>query len=397
MTPRTAPAPVARGPEFALFDTALGTCGIVWGPGGIVGVQLPETDDAATRRRMHDRFGAVDEARPPREVQRAVDGMRELLGGRRPDLSSIPLDMSGVPPFHRRVYEVARDIPVGATLTYGEVALEVGRPGAARAVGQALGRNPFAIVVPCHRITAADGRVGGFSATGGIDTKLRMLALEGTTVANGRAPDEWTRRLGTAVDHLRASDAVLRRLVDRVGPCGLVVQRTSSVFAALLEAVVFQQLSGRAAATIHGRVLALLPTTRSGPRAEDLLRVGDAELRAAGLSQAKLRAARDLAQRTVDGSLPTLRALRRMDDEAVIDALTEVRGVGRWTAEMFLVFRLGRTDVLALDDLGIRKGYQRAFRLSELPQRDVVAARAERWRPYRSVASWYLWRAAEQP
>ena len=137
--------------------------------------------------------------------------------------------------------------------------------------------------------------------------------------------------------------------------------------------------------------------SRTGPRAEDLLGLRDAELRGAGLSQAKMRAARDLAQRTVDGSLPTLRELRRMDDESVVDALTQVRGVGRWTAEMFLVFRLGRPDVLALDDLGIRKGYQRVFRLPDIPSRDVVAARGERWRPYRTVVGWYLWRAAEQP
>jgi methylated-DNA-[protein]-cysteine S-methyltransferase len=397
MNPRTgARGGAPRTTEYALFDTALGTCAIAWSDDGIVGIQLPESDEAGTRRRVCDRFGAVGEARPPWEVRRAVDGMRALLGGRRPDLSAITLDMSDVAPFHRRVYEVARDIPVGATLSYGELALEAGAPGAARAVGQALGRNPFAIVVPCHRVTAANGDVGGFSATGGIDTKLRMLELEGTPVPNGRAPDDRRRELAFAVDHLRAADPVVRRLVDRVGPCGLVVQRTASVFAALLEAIVFQQLSGKAAATIHGRVLALLPTSRTGPRAADLLRVSDAELRGAGLSQAKLRAARDLAQRTVEGSLPTLRTLRRMDDEAVIDSLTEVRGVGRWTAEMFLVFRLGRPDVLALDDLGIRKGYQRAFRLPALPARDVVAARAERWRPHRSVASWYLWRAAEQ-
>ena len=386
--------------DFALFDTPLGRCGIAWGPDGIVGVQLPEGDDTLTRRRMRDRFGAVDETRPSRDVQRAIAGMRALLAGRRPDLSTVILDMRDVPPFHQRVYAVAREIPVGATLTYGDVALEAGAPGAARAVGQALGRNPFAIVVPCHRVTAAGGKVGGFSATGGVDTKLRLLELEGTVVPNGHAAPNGRARAGwdvdTAVAQLRDSDSVLRRLIDRVGPCTLAPQRTASVFAALLEAIVFQQLHGKAAATIHGRVLALVPSSRSGPRAEDVLRVSDADLRGAGLSQAKLRAVRDLAQRTVDGSVPTLAQLRRMDDGSVIDALTQVRGVGRWTAEMFLMFRLGRPDVLALDDFGIRKGYQRAFRLADPPARETVAARGERWRPYRSVASWYLWRAAEQ-
>ena len=390
MSPRTE----TRAPSFALFDTPLGPCAIAWGADGIVGIQLSEGTDARTRARMRDRFPDADEAAPPRDVRRAIDGMRALLDGRRPDLSTIALDMTDVPPFHQRVYEAAREIPVGATLTYGDVALEAGSPGAARAVGQALGRNPFAIVVPCHRITAAGGRVGGFSATGGVDTKLRMLSLEGTPVANGHvARDSWD--VAGAVAHLRESDAVMRRLVDRIGPCTIAPMQPVSVFAALLEAIVFQQLSGKAAATIHGRVLDLMPRSRTGPRADALLLVSDADLRGAGLSQAKLRAVRDLAQRTVDGSLPTLRELERMHDEAVIDALTEVRGVGRWTAEMFLVFRLGRSDVLAVDDLGIRKGYQRAFRLGELPDRETIAARGERWRPYRTVASWYLWRAAE--
>ena len=171
--------------------------------------------------------------------------------------------MTEVPPFHQRVYAVARDIPVGATLTYGDVALEAGAPGAARAVGQALGRNPFAIVVPCHRVTAAGGKVGGFSATGGVETKLRILELEGTVVPNGRAaPGAWD--VVTAVEQLRAADAGLRRLIDRVGPCTLATQRTASVFSALLEAIVFQQLSGKAAATIHGRVCALLPALAHG-------------------------------------------------------------------------------------------------------------------------------------
>ena len=378
---------------FALFETPLGTCGVAWNGHGVLGVQLPEGRADATRRRMHDRFSGAEETAPPRTVQRAIDGIRALMGGTRPDLSKIELDMRDVSPFHRRVYETARDIPIGETLSYGELAAEAGAPGAARAVGQALGRNPYAIVVPCHRVTAAGGKVGGFSATGGVDTKLRLLELEGTALPGARPVDS----LDEAVERLRAADPVLRRLIDRVGPCRFAPQRTNSVFAALLETIVHQQLSGKAAATIHARVLALVPRTRTGPSPEALLALPDDALRGAGLSRAKAAAVRDLAQRTVDGSLPTVRRLRGMGDDEVIAALTEVRGVGRWTAEMFLVFRLGRLDVLALDDLGIRAGYQRAFRLPELADRDTVAARAERWRPFRTVASWYLWRAAEGP
>jgi methylated-DNA-[protein]-cysteine S-methyltransferase len=164
---------------FALFDTAIGRCGIAWGERGIAGVQLPEAGEPETRARMLHRFPAAGEAIPPPEVQRAVDGIVGLLRGEASDLSEVTLDMEHVPAFHRRVYEVARAIPPGKTLSYGAVAVRLGASGAARAVGQALGRNPFPIVVPCHLVLAAGGKIGGFSAEGGITTKRRMLAIEG--------------------------------------------------------------------------------------------------------------------------------------------------------------------------------------------------------------------------
>jgi methylated-DNA-[protein]-cysteine S-methyltransferase len=175
-------------PGYTIFDTPIGECGIVWNGEGIVGIHLPEGRADATRRRLLDVFPAAEDAHPPRTVRRAIDGVLALMDGKRPDLSSIDLDMRGVSPFRRRVYETARDIPVGTTLSYGDLAVEAGSPGAARAVGQALGRNPFAIVVPCHRVTAAGGKVGGFSATGGIATKLRLLELEGTALPGALAP-----------------------------------------------------------------------------------------------------------------------------------------------------------------------------------------------------------------
>jgi methylated-DNA-[protein]-cysteine S-methyltransferase len=165
--------------NYALFDTAIGRCGIAWDGDAIVRVQLPEARVADTRARMRDRLDGTREAKPPATVQRAIDRMVASLGGEPDDLNDIPLDMRNVPPFARRVYEVARTIPPGETMSYGELAAEAGSPGAARAVGQALGKNPFAIIVPCHRVLAAGGRTGGFSANGGTTTKLRMLAIEG--------------------------------------------------------------------------------------------------------------------------------------------------------------------------------------------------------------------------
>jgi len=163
---------------FALFDTAIGRCGIAWGEGGVAGVQLPEAGEAETRVRMLHRFPAAGEAAPPPQIRQAVERIVALLGGEGGDLATVALDMDQVPAFHRRVYEVARTIPPGKTLSYGDLAARLGAPGAARAVGQALGRNPFPIVVPCHRVLAAGGKIGGFSAPGSITTKRRLLAIE---------------------------------------------------------------------------------------------------------------------------------------------------------------------------------------------------------------------------
>jgi 3-methyladenine DNA glycosylase/8-oxoguanine DNA glycosylase len=199
-----------------------------------------------------------------------------------------------------------------------------------------------------------------------------------------------------AIEHVRASDAALARVIDAVGPFALELQKTPSLFGALAEAIVYQQLTGKAAATIFGRVCALFPDARHGPTAENILRVSDEKLRGAGLSRAKVLSLKDLARRAVAGEIPTLAEVRGMDDEVIIERLIEVRGIGRWTAEMLLIFRLGRPDVLPVDDYGIRKGFAAAFRKRELPARKDVEKRGTRWKPYRTVASWYLWRAAER-
>ncbi|AUX42141.1 methylated-DNA--protein-cysteine methyltransferase [Sorangium cellulosum] len=391
---------------FTLFDTAIGRCGIAWGGRGVVFVQLPEARDLDTRARVLKRLPDAREAPPPPEVQAAVGSIVALLRGEAADLSGVALDMDHVPPFHRRVYEVARTIPPGATLSYGDVAARLGTPGAARAVGQALGRNPFAIVVPCHRVLAAGGKAGGFSANGGVSTKLRLLAIEGAQPS--RAP---ARRRGdgsgdgditfdfdaaAAVEHVRASDAALARVIDAVGPFAMRLDRTRSLFAALTESIVYQQLTGKAAATIFARLCALFPARAGGgPTPRQILSTPDERLRGAGLSRSKLLALRDLAQRAEAGEIPSLDEVERMDDEAIIERLTAVRGVGRWTVEMLLMFRLGRPDVLPVDDYGIRKGFAIAFKKRELPSRKDLEKRGARWKPYRTVASWYLWRAVE--
>jgi 3-methyladenine DNA glycosylase/8-oxoguanine DNA glycosylase len=197
-----------------------------------------------------------------------------------------------------------------------------------------------------------------------------------------------------ACRHLAEADPHLRDLMARVGPFTMRPEPTRSLFATLLRSIVYQQLSGRAAATILGRVTRLFAPRRF-PTPRDLLLVEAERLREAGLSTAKTAALRDLAARTLDGTVPSMARIRRMEDEEIIERLTVVRGIGRWTVEMLLIFKLGRPDVLPLTDLGVRKGFALSYRKRKLPAPAVMIRRGEGWRPYRSVASWYLWRALE--
>lgn len=167
---------------YALFDTAIGRCGVAWGDHGLIAVQLPQPNEAQTRARLAQRCGDLAECEPPPQVASAIAAMSALLAGEGRDLNDIALDMRDVPEFNRQVYAIARAIPPGESLTYGDIARRLGDVALSRQVGQALGQNPFPIVVPCHRVLAAGARPGGFSASGGTATKLRMLAIEGAYV-----------------------------------------------------------------------------------------------------------------------------------------------------------------------------------------------------------------------
>jgi DNA-3-methyladenine glycosylase II len=198
-----------------------------------------------------------------------------------------------------------------------------------------------------------------------------------------------------AVHHLRTADPVLGRLTESVGPFRLEVNLVQSPFAALAESIVYQQLTGKAAATIHGRLVALgRPRRRLRP--EDVVGFSEEQLRGAGLSRAKTVALKDLAAKTLDGVVPTMARLQRMHDEEIIERLTSIRGIGRWTVEMLLIFRLGRPDILPVTDYGVQKGFKLAFGKRKLPKPAQLARYGQRWAPYRSVAAWYLWRALDQ-
>ncbi len=198
----------------------------------------------------------------------------------------------------------------------------------------------------------------------------------------------------TALKHLSTSDPVMRRLIRKFGSCGLVPETRRSPFQSLVLAVAHQQLNGTAADAILERFKKLFPGRRF-PRAEDLASVTDGELRCAGFSRAKILAVRDIAAKTLSGVVPTSRQIAKLSDDEIIERLTEVRGVGRWTVEMLLIFQLGRHDVLPADDFGVRNGFRRAYKKRDLPAVKELLAFGERWRPHRTTAAWYLWRAAD--
>jgi DNA-3-methyladenine glycosylase II len=197
-----------------------------------------------------------------------------------------------------------------------------------------------------------------------------------------------------ALNHLAAVDPVMRRLIRETGPCRLEPETRRPPFQSLVQAVAHQQLNGTAANTILTRFKKLFPHRRF-PRPEDLAKVTDEQIRACGFSFAKIRAIRDIAEKTLSGVVPASRQIVKLSDDEIIERLTEVRGVGRWTVEMLLIFQLGRPDVLPVDDFGVRNGFRIAYKKRAMPKPKELLKFGERWRPHGTTAAWYLWRAAD--
>jgi DNA-3-methyladenine glycosylase II len=194
--------------------------------------------------------------------------------------------------------------------------------------------------------------------------------------------------------HLSKCDPVLRKLIREHGKCALVPEKKRSPFQSLVQAVAHQQLNGTAANTILTRFKKLFPG-RKFPRPEDLAKVSDEQIRACGFSFAKIKAIRDIAEKTLSGVIPSSRQIVKLSDDEIVARLTEVRGVGRWTVEMLLIFQLGREDVLPADDFGVRNGFRIAYKKREMPKPKDLLKFGERWRPHATTAAWFLWRAAD--
>ena len=208
-------------------------------------------------------------------------------------------------------------------------------------------------------------------------------------------PSELAFDLSEAVRHLSERDARLKRLIAEMSPFQIDVADAQSPYEVLLESIAYQSISGKAAATIFGRIKALSPGDRP-PTPEEMLKLPARKLRKAGLSGAKVLAMKDLARKALQGTVPTFEQAQSLSDEELVERLISVRGIGAWTVEMFLIFRLGRPDVLPIHDLGVKKGWSVAYGKKYMPKPAELLKFGERWRPYRTVASWYMWRAFER-
>jgi methylated-DNA-[protein]-cysteine S-methyltransferase len=378
--------------SFARHETPLGPCVIEWSASGVTRLALGRTAEA--RREVLTARGVLESRRPPPFVRKAQALLQRHLSGQPQDFASVPLDLAEASPAFRDVALFLRETPAGATVQAEAFAARLALLDGAPRLRKLLARNPLPLLLPSHRVLAAGGLLGAWG--GGEAFQERLLSLE--TMAHpplhdaAGAPAD--ARVQEALAHLRAEDARLGELIERVGPFRLTLRRGHSPYEALARSIVGQQITGRAAQAILTRLAAQFGTP-DVPPPERIRKATNAQLRAAGLSASKARAFRDLAAHTLAGEVPSWAVLRRWPDERILSTLTEIHGIGRWTVEMVLLFRLGRPDVLPLGDYGIRKGYARTFTRGRLPSVRELQRRGWRWRPFRSIASWYLWRALE--
>jgi len=372
---------------FAIFESRAGMFAIGWSERGLSRVFLPEESELVLRIRT---AACGSEAALPRALANLAKRIARHLAGEPQTYADVIIDFSNTPPFHQRVYEALRQLPPGRTVSYAALAALAGSPKGMRAVGQAMAKNRWPIVVPCHRVLAGAGKLGGFSAFGGVDTKLRILADEGVTFPHSLLDRGFD--LAAALAHLRHQDPQLGEWMDRVGAFKLAPEKLHSPFAGLVRSIVYQQLSGAAAGTIHGRLQAALG---AHVKPEAILAASDATLRGVGLSGSKVLSLRDLAAHAHKGTIPTFKELATLRDSEIVERLVQVRGIGEWSVQMLLMFRLGRLDVLPTRDLGIQKGYAVVRGKKKLPTPEQLAKRGEAWRPYRTIASWYLWRVLD--
>jgi methylated-DNA-[protein]-cysteine S-methyltransferase len=385
---------------YTLIPTTLGPLGLGWSDAGIRHVYLPEATPEATAVRLEAK-GYKKRRQIARHLDHSAKRIAQHLRGRPVDLNEVLLDLEHLPDTRKRIYATLRKVPSGTTLTYGELAERAGMPGTQQSVGTAMGENPCPIVIPCHRVLPAGGKLGFYSGPGGAVTKARILRIEGLNIWAPRTPpkrfaDGLEYDWNEAVRYLSKADPILAKHFRRLGGEKLEARPMEDPFLYLARSITFQQLAGAAARTIWGRVLDRFQAKGGLPTPQAMIAMPEPELRSAGLSAAKTAAMKDLATKALEGIIPHTKDLAKMSDEEIIARLSAVRGVGKWTVEMSLMFRLGRADVLPVDDLGVRNGFDRVHGRKKKVTPKELTAYAERWRPYRSVGSWLMWRVLEE-
>jgi DNA-3-methyladenine glycosylase II len=372
---------------YSLFETPLGTCAIAWNERGVIAFQLPEATKKQTEERIAKRASAIKSAVVPKRIATIIKQAQKHFGGEAQNFQDVAVDLDGTTEFSKQVYDICQSIPAGKTMTYGEIAKAMNRPAASRAVGRAMGMNPIPLIIPCHRVLASGNKPGGFSAFGGFATKLKMLNLEGAALGSP-STIVTLKDLKRAAALLKRKDPRLSAILSR--PIEFRLRPEHSPYQTLVEAVVHQQLSPKAASTILGRVMDLYPGSKI-PKPAELLKTPDERLRSAGLSRSKAKALKDIAAKTLDGTVPSSKDIISLTNEEIVKRLTSIYGVGQWTVEMMLIFNLGRTDVWPVDDFALRKIAAEVFKLKTVPTPKQLHVMGEAWRPYRTVASLYIW------
>jgi methylated-DNA-[protein]-cysteine S-methyltransferase len=378
---------------WTTFSTSLGICGMSWKAQEVTSFFLPEASKKSVAKRLKRMAGNARATAPSRWVRELIQKAKAHMEGHLQDFSSVSLHFYETSEFMRLVYQAAQKIPPGKVMTYGELAARMGKPNAVRAVGNALGKNPVPLIVPCHRVISSSGKLGGFSALGGLKIKAALLELEGISLTKPNVvatPAQWRK----AVSVLQQQDRVLARLINKTKPFKFQPLLKKEPLAALISAIVSQQLSIKVAATILNRVNALI-LEDGHPSPDKILNTPNADFRKAGLSFMKVSFLKDLAKKYLEGALSPLEKQKQMSDVQIIKEFTQIKGVGRWTVEMYLIFNLGRADIFPALDFGIRKTIARVYGLPTVPEPKAIKKYGERWKPYRTVASLYLWHSLD--
>lgn len=385
-----------------LFTVEKKHLAIIWNSKNqIKRLYLPQDSRTELRQKILRDNNNTYYAQPNPKIASLIRQIKNYFSGKAFNFVGFEYDLRQVNEFARQVLAELVKVPPGRTVSYGELAHRAGKARAARAVGRAVANNPVPLLIPCHRVIKSDGSPGGFSGAGGCEQKLKMLEIEGVKIRKAEKPKKciksaktYSEIVRTGVKKLCKADPEMAIWIKKLPPFELNLDNKITSFQALLEAIVYQQLTGKAAGTIYTRLLQLFGCSESVSPL-DIIRAQDSELRKSGLSGPKILAIRDLAEKTQAGLIPEFATLEEMSDAEIIQCLTRVRGIGRWTAEMLLIFRLGRLDVLAADDYGLKKGFAVLRKLQQLPSSKQLQEEGKCWSPYRTIASWYLWRIAD--